>query len=597
MRRPVNRRKVSKVVSISAPTRGLVVNQPIAASDPSSAEVVQNFLPTRRGLKVRGGISRAAYVADPVMRLFSYADPLSPVFLAATADAIYPITSLDPIKAPTAVVAGLTSGAYSVQQIGTVGGSFLICVNGADDMQLFDGSTWNPVNAQAVNQLSYDALTSDFVVGELVTGATSGASAPIVAINPTGATAGTLKLGAITSGPFQDNEAIGSASGAATANGPSSSASAVTITGVGTDDLCHVWLYRNRLFFVEANTLSAWYLPVDSIGGAAQAVSLAGVFKRGGALLLGATWSLDSGDGIDDKCVFVSTGGEVAIFEGADPSSLTHWTLVGRYDIGRPLGKNATMQAGGDLLVATVDGIVPLSQVIQKDPAALSLAAVTKPIEKIWNFEAGRAAGAVELLKWTDGNLGCVVLPDAERMLTVNLQTGAWGEQTGWRAECAGLFGNDAYIGRGDGRIYRINDTGTDDGTSFTARYCHSFNDFGNAATYKRAQMVRFAFFSGSEFNYKAEAAFDYNIDFTSAPGPASVSVDFLIWGVGNWGESLWYGDETVAETSLTTEWRSVTGAGYTIAPMLQITSGGVAALNLEMVRVDLSFEEGGVVV
>ena len=69
--------------------------------------------------------------------------------------------------------------------------------------------------------------------------------------------------------------------------------------------------------FVKRDSLKAYYLPVASIGGAAQDVSLSGVFQRGGKLLLGATWSLDSGDGMDDKCVFVSDRGEAAIYSGA----------------------------------------------------------------------------------------------------------------------------------------------------------------------------------------------------------------------------------------------------------------------------------------
>ncbi|MGB7243551.1 MAG: hypothetical protein WBC93_15885, partial [Sulfitobacter sp.] len=81
-------------------------------------------------------------------------------------------------------------------------------------------------------------------------------------------------------------------------------ASSPAITGVTTSELSHVWSFANRLFFVRKGTMEAWYLPVDSIGGAASTFSLAGVFKKGGALLFGATWSLDSGDGPNEQCVF-----------------------------------------------------------------------------------------------------------------------------------------------------------------------------------------------------------------------------------------------------------------------------------------------------
>ena len=95
-------------------------------------------------------------------------------------------------------------------------------------------------------------------------------------------------------------------------------------------------------------------------------IYLAGAANKGGKLLFGATWSIDAGDGIDDKCVFVTDLGEVLIFTGSNPSDAANWRQEGRYQIGAPLGMNAHMLLGGDLLIATVDGIVPVSQAIQQ---------------------------------------------------------------------------------------------------------------------------------------------------------------------------------------------------------------------------------------
>ncbi len=71
--------------------------------------------------------------------------------------------------------------------------------------------------------LHYDAETSDFTVGELVTGGTSGATGTILTIVTTDATSGKLELGIVTEGAggaFQDNEALtGDNEGVATVNG------------------------------------------------------------------------------------------------------------------------------------------------------------------------------------------------------------------------------------------------------------------------------------------------------------------------------------------------------------------------------------------
>lgn len=583
----------SRTVSLPAPVRGVVESAPVAQPDPSAAERIENFLPTQRGYAVRGGISRAAYVTDAVKTLFEY-KASNNRFFAATADAVYNISSLNATTAPSPSISAMTSGDWSVQQVGVAGGDYLIAVNGADLGQIYDGGTWNPWTDETVNELDYDGLTADFAIGETVTGGTSGASAEILGIVRTTSTTGTLKIGAITSGPFQDDEAITSASGAAVANGANSVASSVTITGVATTALSHVWLYRSRVFAIEEGTLKAWYLPAAQVGGAAGDINLAGVFRKGGSLLFGATWSLDSGDGLDDKCVFVSTEGEVAVYSGSDPSSSSDWGLEGRYDIGKPLSKRGIIRAGGDLLMSTDDGIVPLSVVVQKDPAALSLAAITINVTDTWDREVARHTGNMELHKWTAENLGLVVFPDADRLLTVNLQTGAWAFQPGWNADCAGEYDGNFYIGRSDGRVYKLNDTGQDDGEAFAAKLCYQFLDMGDPTAYKIINMARAAWFADDNFNYSLGVVSEYKILFGSAPSAATLASSALVWGTSSWGDATWGGDTGIPPTGQQDQWRSVSGAGFALAPTVQVTSGGATRLDVEFVRLDLNFETGG---
>ena len=381
-------------------------------------------------------------------------------------------------------------------------------------------------------------------------------------------------------------------------NGTSFAAS--TITGVDTSLLSHVWKHASRLFFVEKDTQTAWFLGVDSISGTATSLSLAGTFQRGGALLFGGTWSMDSGDGMDDRCVFVSTKGEVAVYQGTDPANASAWSLVGRYDISPPLGKNATMRAGGDFLVATREGIIPLSQIVAKDPAALSFDAVSRPIFPTWEEEVAQVSENIDILKWDEISLALVYFPGSSRTLSVGLERGAWGIQPGGgTANCGQSFMGGAYIGKDDGRIYRINTSGTDDGTPFTSRYCHSFSDFGAPAAYKRAQMVRYAFFSAQEFEFRAEMSVDYQVEFGAAPEISVAQSDVDAWNDGSqWNDgSTWSGGMTGPSTSFTAKWRTVSNSGYALGPTLQITSGGPAALALELVRADLAYEVGQAVV
>lgn len=591
MRRPARRSQAGQY-SVPAPIQGIVENDPTAVKGPMAAEWIENFLPTVRGLKVRGGTQVHATVAAACKSLFTYSSGSSQQLFAATDTAFYEVTSS--ASEDDEIVSGITNGIWSVQQIGVSGGDYLIAVNGTDNGQIFDGSNWYPWDAVSVNALDYDALAADFDVGETVTGGTSGASAEILGLVRTTATTGTLYIGTVTGGPFQDNETITSASGSADADGANSSASTIAITGVDPVNLKHVWLHQNRLFFVQKNSLKAWYLPAGSVGGAASDINLAGVFQRGGTLLFGATWSLDSGDGLDDKCVFVTTEGEVAIYSGTDPSDTTKWFLEGRYDIGRPLSARGVARIGGDLLIATDDGIVPLSTALTKDPADLSLAAVSRPVRNLWSIEVGRGYDNMQLFKWTNGEVMLTLFPDASRALSANLQTTAWAIQTGWHGLCGAELAGSAYIGQSDGVIKQINTTGADMGAPFVCKVCCSFTSLGDPLAYKVPSMVRGAYFADAAFNARYGMAVDYNISFPSAPIVAAVDSDALIWGTSNWDEATWGAEVENPTTGVTDYWASVTGAGWALAPTVQITSGVTAKLPVELLRIDVIAEGGG---
>ena len=230
---------------LPAPVGGWVESRGLSADNPKSARVMENIFPTTQGVRIRGGSTKVATIGARAKSIFTYQTAATAKIFASTASAVYDISAFNPASVPSAAISGLTSGYFSTEQMGTVGGEFLYIVNGTDSPRLFDGSAWTTI---------------------------TGVSSP-------------------------------------------------AITGVTTSLLSYVWKHKNRLWFVEKNTRRAWYLPVDSVGGAAASVSLAGVFQKGGSLLCGTTWSQDAGDGMDDRVAFISTEGEVAIYQGSNPAS------------------------------------------------------------------------------------------------------------------------------------------------------------------------------------------------------------------------------------------------------------------------------------
>jgi hypothetical protein len=376
--------------------------------------------------------------------------------------------------------------------------------------------------------------------------------------------------------------------------------SPVAITGVATSALSAVWAYRERLFYIEKNTLTAWYLPVTAIGGAALDISLAGIFINGGSLLFGATWSLDAGDGIDDKCVFVSDRGEVAIFEGSNPSDANDWRLVGRYEFGRPLGKRAFIRAGGELMVATEVGLVPISAAIQRDKAALGLAAVSNAIEPDWLADVAlRGTGQWEVIKWTKRGMGVVGLPVDSPVTpaycyVVNLESGAWCKFTGWDVQCLAVFNNILYFGTSTGTVMQAEASGADDGAAYVCRCAWGFDHFGAPGQTKTVNMARMTFQASQAFAPQISVSTNYNIAFPTAPASVADADTYDVWDNALWDTAIWDARNPAAVTS---KWVSIGRTGFSFAAQVQITSDTIAVPDAKLVAIDLMHEAGAVVV
>src|SRR5687768_13458230 len=101
------------------------------------------------------------------------------------------------------------------------------------------------------------------------------------------------------------------------------------IAGVTPSDLIYVTAHAERLWFIEKQSTSVWYLDVDAIAGSATELDLGSMLNLGGSLVAMASWTRDGGAGADDIAVFISSKGEVILFSGTDPSSVDTWQRVG----------------------------------------------------------------------------------------------------------------------------------------------------------------------------------------------------------------------------------------------------------------------------
>jgi hypothetical protein len=367
-------------------------------------------------------------------------------------------------------------------------------------------------------------------------------------------------------------------------------------------NLVYVWNYRNRLYFIQKHSMNAWYLPLDAVGGVLQPIYLAGASARGGKLLFGATWSVDTGDGTDDKCVFVTTLGEVLIFTGSNPGDAANWRQEGRYQIGAPLGMNAHTLLGGDLIILTVDGAVPISQAIQKDSGALDLALLTKNIKPLWRDEVfDKRDKPWTIKKWDEYGGIFIAAPggeraDNKRCLVANNATGAWFTYT-WDATCFLRQRDWMFFGTPDGKIMWADRGGRDDGRPYTATLVGGWETFQSGAAQVTWHQARAIFLARATepFHPQITAAVDYVVSIPTPP-PIGPDVGTIgVWDEGHWDDAMWDASPRPPRTTRNTMWVSIGNSGFAHAPVVQAQIAQTTRPTVELIAIGTTQETGGV--
>jgi hypothetical protein len=364
--------------------------------------------------------------------------------------------------------------------------------------------------------------------------------------------------------------------------------STIAITGVTTTTLSNISLFKNRVWFIQKDTLKAWYLPTSAVGGAAQVLDMSQIAKYGGTLVDLDTWTLDAGYGADDNLVFVTSNGEVIVWRGTDPASDATWALAGVWKLGSPVGSRCMMKYSGDLLIITLDGLLPLASALQSsrlDPrVALSNkiqgAITTATVNYGSNF-------GWEILYSSKNNALWINVPVAEgqqQQFVMNNITKSWCNFTGWNANCWETFNDDPYFG-GNGVVCKAWDDGYIDGTSnISANAFQAFNYFESRGVKKYFTRARPSIFT----NGTPAILMGMNVDFDTQDTAASISIassSYGRWDVGTWDSAIWG-----ASLEITNNWQGITGIGYCGSIQLKSASSG---LQIEWASTDVVYQTG----
>ncbi len=319
-------------------------------------------------------------------------------------------------------------------------------------------------------------------------------------------------------------------------------ATSPALTGLTTTNIIGVMVHKGRLLFLEKNSLSFWYLDAGAAGGALTEFDLSSIATRGGYLIAGGTWSVDSGSGPDDRAVFVTSEGEVIVYQGSDPSSAAAWAKVGTYFLGKPRGRRCLVNVGGDLVVITENGAYPLSAVLQSQVVELKLA-ISDKIVNAFN-EASRTYGGNtgwEGIFYPARSALLFNIPTIEfteaKQYVMNTVTKAWCEFDSWDASCFAVFNEELYYGT-DGAVQKAWTGTSDDGLDIVADAKGAFNKYGSDSQ-KQCALYRPILQVNGSLSYLT--GMDVDFKDTEIVGTASYTVTTgAQWDVDNWDEAFW---------------------------------------------------------
>lgn len=371
------------------------------------------------------------------------------------------------------------------------------------------------------------------------------------------------------------------------------------ITGVDPATLVNVAVFKSRLWFCQSESIDAWYMPADLVAGAATRFRLGGVFNEGGYLQAVATWSIEGGDGPDDRIAFLSSRGEIAVYQGTDPTSSATFALVGVYKIGAPIGRRCALKVGGEVAVICDDGVIPMSKAMVIDRGEATSVALTANIQPLINdvVRRHRSKFGWQMVLYPRGTRAILNVPllenESQYQYVINTISGAWCRFIGMHANCWAVFQDRLFFGGNDGTVYEADSGGTDDGETIVANLESAFTDAGSPML-KQFHLVRpFINADGGDIVAPAIAI---NVDFRQS-GILNATESAIPF-VAQWDEALWDQDVWPAEERLVADWQGVAAiTGNTVSVRLQVSqqSEGGAEFTLQLLAMQIAYTTGGI--
>lgn len=356
-----------------------------------------------------------------------------------------------------------------------------------------------------------------------------------------------------------------------------------SVTGVTAANLVTITTHQSRVWMIEESTMKVWYLGALAKSGAATAIDFAALSKLGGKLMAMASWTRDSGAGIEDLAVFITSKGEVHVYQGSDPASSDTWSRVGTFKIAEPVGRRCLIKVGGDIGVLTTQGLVPLSGVLSRAESAQGQVAITDKIRNAYTQAYARSGSMAgwQVTEYPIGKLLIVNVPVVENVeaeqFVMNSTNGKWCRFSGFNACSWSLLDGKIYFGDANGTVYRYASS-DDNGTDINAKAVSAFSDFGTPAN-KSFDSILPIVFGPAGYRPRVGLRLDYGEQEYLSPAIAFDSSGDA------WDEEVWDVCSWAPPSAPNRQWQGVVGEGVTAAVVIAVSTSEPMTYNGAMIR------------
>lgn len=328
------------------------------------------------------------------------------------------------------------------------------------------------------------------------------------------------------------------------------------ISGQDPATFASVRVFNNRVWFVQAGSGNAWYLPVGQIYGAVTLFQYGNRFPHGGNLNNLYIFTYGSYFGTFYYLVALGDAGDVLAYSGNDPSASASWTLSGQWYIGDlPAGRRNASGFGGDLLMLCAQGALPLSSMFfQKnvdDPTLYITAKIAPALAHDINQFGG--VRGFQFVPWPSINSLIITEPIqagmTKKQLCYNLATKGWSVFQNLDWQCAAFWHGVLYAGTSDGRLIKmsgnmdgqlLNGTGA---VAITWGCLGSFQQGKSKGTWKLLDIIKPFLLSDGNVSYQVFARYDFNISDLMLGSVPFVSTPVAGgWDSGLWDSAIWSG-------------------------------------------------------